>query len=206
MRTFACLLFVTGLAWALPGEARADVVRPPPRNCPDGAHGESGHAGPYCTPSPCVADGDCGGFGRGFVCVEISLCVNVVEYTDWSGQTYTRDEVVGVCGPGGSCTAPATCDTGKKCAPPQTSTSSSGAGTGASGASGPSGPSGAGGQQSGAGGGEAAGGSGSGDDKAVKGCSCGVAESGGAGAALALAATGLAAAAMRRGGRRRRTR
>jgi len=186
MRAFAFVLMAAGLAVS-PRAVRADAVRPEPRNCPDGSQGATGHAGPYCAPIPCTSDAECTAVRAGWVCREVPLCVNQVTYTDWSGQRYTRDEVVGPCAADGSCTPPATCDTSKKCAPPIAS------------GSGPTGSSGSSGAQSGAGGTGGAGGSAGtgGQDTAVEGCSCAVPASRAATGFAAVLALAIAAVARR---------
>jgi hypothetical protein len=199
MRTFAFASVLIALCLA-PTLARADAVRPPPRNCPAGSHGETGHAGPYCTPSACLTDAECVGY-PGQVCSDAPLCVKSVSYTDWSGQTYTRLEVVGPCASDGSCADPASkCDMTKKCTPPSTTTTS----TGPSGSTGAGASSTSSGAQSGAGGAGTGGeGTGADEDRRIDGCGCGIPASAPGAASWAMMALAVAAAVRRAGARRR---
>jgi MYXO-CTERM domain-containing protein len=58
-----------GLLWA--ASAQADVVRPPPQDCPVGSIGQTGHGGPYCAAARCSASAPC----RTGVCQQTKLCL-----------------------------------------------------------------------------------------------------------------------------------
>jgi len=66
--TLAALAVI--LLWG--SSARTDVVRPPPRDCPAGSIGRSGHSGPYCSPAMCRTSADCRG---GAACEVAKLCI-----------------------------------------------------------------------------------------------------------------------------------
>ncbi|MBL9104754.1 MAG: hypothetical protein JNL82_27670 [Myxococcales bacterium] len=116
-----------GLVALSASSARADAVMPPPRDCPDGAVGDTGHNGPWCRPTTCNVDGDCAGVGERFgggsaparVCREQGLCVEVrseKSASGWShGQPFERTFAHGACGDAAACTAPATCEAVKRC-------------------------------------------------------------------------------------------
>lgn len=78
--------------------AHADAVPPPPADCPDGSHGRTGHAGPWCNPTTCTTDADCR--EEGTSCREAALCVTTQEYRmgGWAGeQRSTREMAHGPC-------------------------------------------------------------------------------------------------------------
>ena len=127
MRFFACSLVLSAVL-ASASAARADAVPPPPRNCPDGSVGETGHFGPYCRPLSCANDGECAVYGPGFTCQPTSLCIEIVEYTDWNGQTYQVETVTGTCAPDASCPPNAKCDDSPKCSTGASTTTSSSSG------------------------------------------------------------------------------
>ncbi|MBX3274726.1 MAG: hypothetical protein KF729_30950 [Sandaracinaceae bacterium] len=52
--------------------ARADVVGPPPTDCPLGARGSTCHGMEYCSPRSCTTGADCAG---GEICQSRDLCV-----------------------------------------------------------------------------------------------------------------------------------
>lgn len=90
------------------GSAAADVVPPPPEDCIDGAVGNTGHVGPYCSPLSCSTDADC---KDGRVCRELPACMS--ELTSYNRRMpesppskYTV--VVGPCdkADGSACTRP----------------------------------------------------------------------------------------------------
>ena len=91
--------------------ARADVVSPPPTNCPGGTDPETCHGPPYCAPHLCVADADCKGAG---VCKSASFCVSSIHCSGgWGGPHPPVQSVSGVCS--GTCADGATCSTLKVC-------------------------------------------------------------------------------------------
>src|SRR5512141_1015376 len=106
-RWFAVLLAFTLLARS--GAARADMVQPPPENCPPGTHGASTHAGQYCQPRPCSETGAC---AAGTICSVGHLCVSERKYTNMTG-TGTVSAVEGSCEDGvclrGDCRALRVC-------------------------------------------------------------------------------------------------
>ena len=54
------------------GEARADVVGPPPRDCPVGSSGDACHGGPFCRPNTCLNDDEC---SEGQTCQDAKACI-----------------------------------------------------------------------------------------------------------------------------------
>lgn len=96
--------------------ARADAVPPPPEDCPPGALGQTGHDGPYCTPSTC--DGTC---EEGRTCRSIGLCV-VTEERPCGGMTtpgetctYQHVEALGTCNDQADCTTGGECQIADRC-------------------------------------------------------------------------------------------
>jgi MYXO-CTERM domain-containing protein len=170
MRFAACsLLFSAFLAMA--PTAHADAVPPPPRNCPNGSAGETGHIGAYCRPLSCANDSECAVYGPEFSCQPVALCIQIIEYTDWNGQVYEIETVTGECSLEATCPPNAKCDESPKCATGAgtSSASSTAASTGASGASTGSSASGTG--ASGAGGETS---DGDEPDRRIEGCGCAV--------------------------------
>ncbi|MAC25779.1 MAG: hypothetical protein CMN31_29205 [Sandaracinus sp.] len=97
MRAFA---FAALLALALAPAAHADVVGPPPDDCPAGSTPESCHGGPYCAPSRCETDADC---ADGTVCEARDLCLSTVSCAgllppDVDPAEFDRDAVSTDCG------------------------------------------------------------------------------------------------------------
>lgn len=67
--------FWMGMLWAfcwMSAPAFADVVMPPPSQCPEGSKPTTSHAGPTCEPTTCKKDKDCKSGQR---CVSWPLCV-----------------------------------------------------------------------------------------------------------------------------------
>jgi hypothetical protein len=105
------LLCVT--AWVLwVSGARADMIMPPPKDCPAGSKGTSTHAGPHCAPVACRRAEDCGDGQR---CRGVRLCVAERTYQNRAGHQMTR-VIEGTC-PDGKC-ATGTCRTLRVCAEP----------------------------------------------------------------------------------------
>lgn len=104
--------FVVGLLLLFgAGVASADVVSPPPTDCPEGSEGESSHGGPYCAPTDCGFSGTA--CEAGSTCATRPLCI--VESKSVSrGGTNTVKHVVGPCGANGAC-AKGTCSTLSVC-------------------------------------------------------------------------------------------
>ncbi len=120
MMIAAATLLATPSAWA-------DMVPPPPDNCPSGATGESCHGGEYCRPYTCDDDSSCSG---GRVCREEQICVGQYHCPGgiYGGESFP-DSFESMCA-NGSCTA-GTCETMKVCVTASDSSSggtSSGAG------------------------------------------------------------------------------
>jgi hypothetical protein len=100
------------LALCFTSNANADVVRPPPTNCPPGEVGVTSHGGPRCmkeapkdcptgwngvlggncTLRPCTADDQC---GDGQACVEHSVCLEPVEdpFYDYGEQPEATQDI-----------------------------------------------------------------------------------------------------------------
>jgi len=126
------LALIVGLASASAASpAHADVVMGPPRDCPPGAVGDTSHNGPWCRPTTCTSDAECVGVGARFdqqaparVCREQPLCIETRSersQSGWShGKPFERTLAHGVCAAGSTCTAPASCETVKRCVEPAT--------------------------------------------------------------------------------------
>jgi hypothetical protein len=119
-RTHAATSLVLAMAAAmtlLGGAAEADIVRPPPENCPTGSSGQTGHSGPYCAPRKCTADSAC---AKGERCEARKLCVK--SKTLGGGRRIrkepppTVEEVVGTCAGGSKCAA-GSCTSLRVCVP-----------------------------------------------------------------------------------------
>jgi len=73
----AVWVFVVALGVLLsPSTSRADVVGPPPDDCPAGTEARSSHCGSYCVPRLCAGDGDC---DDGQTCQPRQLCRDSIE-------------------------------------------------------------------------------------------------------------------------------
>ena len=98
------MLVALGAVFIMTVPAEADVVGPPPTNCPDGTEPMSSHQGAYCHPMRCSTNADC---DRGGVCAETSLCLGKREiwyrYTPPEKNPPTHYEIAeGTC-PNGAC-------------------------------------------------------------------------------------------------------
>jgi hypothetical protein len=123
----AVVTFAVAIATVSVGPSvRADVVGPPPDECPDGSLGGSSHCGPYCSPDRCTGDDDCEG---DTTCQEVPLCVEVLECMS-NGGPFTQEAVTDTCEGGGGCDDESTCQTLQVCAPPEVFTSVQRAGCG----------------------------------------------------------------------------
>lgn len=112
------MLLVLGSARA----ARADAVAGPPASCPPGSRGETSHNGPWCDPTTCKTDADCGKSTSAWeknVCRDLPLCVETRTEPSQSGWTWgtpiTRRIAVGPCDTNNLCAAPAVCESEKRC-------------------------------------------------------------------------------------------
>lgn len=146
MRAHSILLVAAGAAWlAVAGvpRASADVVFPPPDDCPKGQIGITSHRGPECVDPPptdcpvgwlprnrglcvaatCTNDNDC---GKGTVCKPADLCQRQVKYESSGGRHAgdapdTVTETVDICAADRSCPtdggAPSQCKKAKICLP-----------------------------------------------------------------------------------------
>lgn len=95
------------------GEARADVVGPPPKNCPAGyTRGDTCHAGPYCRLLPCVDNIKC---SAGTTCQQHKLCIRKIDCSGRSPTPYWIDDVKGSCEGGALCSKGGTCTAVKIC-------------------------------------------------------------------------------------------
>lgn len=115
----AALLVVAAAALSFPAPARADVVRPPPADCPPGSLGKTSHSGQFCAPLPCTADSDCATHSQpgepALVCRTSRLCIGSKELHSW--RTDTSWKVPVALGPCGASCPPASCQTEKRCVP-----------------------------------------------------------------------------------------
>jgi hypothetical protein len=106
-RWFVVLLALT--LFVCSGAAWADMVQPPPENCPPGTYGASTHAGQYCVPRPCVGAGGC---ATGTACAIKRLCFSERPYTNMTGSG-TVNAIEGSCDDGlcvrGDCRAMRVC-------------------------------------------------------------------------------------------------
>lgn len=64
-------VFALTVLWSGAGDARADVIGPPPASCPAGASPASCHGGPYCAVTTCDASTPCPSGQR---CAEVEGC------------------------------------------------------------------------------------------------------------------------------------
>ena len=133
MKCSSFWLFALGFAaLSFASPARADVVGPPPDDCPVGTEGATCHGGPYCSPVECTSDMEC---GSGETCNDLPFCVSTILCAgllppDANLMDYERAKVEAPCPTANECTQGATCKTLKVCVPPEsTSTSSSGSGS-----------------------------------------------------------------------------
>jgi hypothetical protein len=101
------------LVLATASPAAADVVGPPPDNCPNGSYPDSSHAGPTCWPTVCTSNNEC---TSGEVCVERALCIEPVQGWGRGGQ-FTLDHAVTSCDGSGVCPPGASCMTNHRCMP-----------------------------------------------------------------------------------------
>ncbi|MCB9638382.1 MAG: hypothetical protein H6727_05660 [Myxococcales bacterium] len=99
------------------GPVRADVVMPPPTDCPDGTNPTFSHAGSYCEPSICKTDADCTG---GKVCRSYALCVLEEDAFCGKAGACKIKKGQGPCKVDADCTQPATCLTDTRCVLPST--------------------------------------------------------------------------------------
>lgn len=106
--TLAALLLLSA------GPARADVVGPPPRNCPVGSSGDSCHGGPFCRPSTCLNDTEC---SEGSTCQDVMACIGGIQCGGLEGGGDPPiDTFEGLCDKG-SCSGEAECQAIKQCLP-----------------------------------------------------------------------------------------
>ncbi len=114
-------VLVALLSFALlcsPAIAWADVVGPPPEDCPAGTRPMSSHCGPHCIADTCSNDSEC---NDGESCVERSLCI--YQYQGPCGNhppdaaTTTHDAVAAACPNGNACDK-GTCETLDVCSAP----------------------------------------------------------------------------------------
>jgi hypothetical protein len=100
-----------------PSVAGADVVMPPPAECPRGAIGATSHAGPHCAPTTCTVDAECTEMERGapLECVEAGLCVATREgFGGWSGA-FEYQAALATCETASDCPE-GTCEVTRRCA------------------------------------------------------------------------------------------
>jgi hypothetical protein len=113
------LVVVAALAWLLATPAaQADVVEPPPDDCPAGTEGSSSHCGSYCWPQICVDSSDCTG---GKTCQALALCLEQTEcgsHWDPDAAPVIINKASRSCASGAAC-ASGTCETIDVCAEDQ---------------------------------------------------------------------------------------
>jgi hypothetical protein len=137
-RTVKVTLGLLLLLWAR--SARADAVPPPPKDCPQGTHGVTGHAGPGCVPDrcpkgasgtmcqggPCCVARQCGGDAgpscdAKSTCESVRLCVQPRTTIGWAASQHPVKEALATCDQSGACPGGGTCETLMVCvAPPAT--------------------------------------------------------------------------------------
>lgn len=118
--TLVALLLLTG------GEARADVIDDPPRDCPAGSYGNVCHGGPFCEPYDCQNDDDC---GEGRTCQPVMACIGLIDCSGLDGggsKLYTYE---GMC-ERGACPGQSECLAGMLCLPGGDSTTGGSTGGG----------------------------------------------------------------------------
>jgi hypothetical protein len=93
--------------------ALADVVNPPPTDCPAGSFGEVSHAGPYCRADDCSADAT--GCAAASPCQSQALCSVEIAGASMGGP-FTVNNIVGPCAADGTCTE-GVCKTLSVCMP-----------------------------------------------------------------------------------------
>ncbi|MDI1447561.1 hypothetical protein [Polyangium sp. 6x1] len=121
---------LSALASVAPTPARADVVGPPPDDCPEGTVGATCHSAPYCSPVACTSDAEC---GRGETCQDKPLCASTIVCAgllppDADLMDYERTKIVGPCSDANACASGATCKTQKVCVAAASSGGDSGCG------------------------------------------------------------------------------
>lgn len=126
MRSLLCAFCFVSLT----GVAYADVVMPPPKNCPVANVPMSSHCGPECRMMVCKTDKDCklfsGAYGKGkkkYVCRKIKACVSTFKRASCSGwsagakKKYTYYRAHGLCQKSPKC-AKGSCQERKICVAP----------------------------------------------------------------------------------------
>ncbi len=109
-----------------PSELHADSVPPPPKDCPAGSIGLTGHCGEWCEATECKTDADCRrlsshnrGEPRPLSCREAALCVEHDDYdscSGWSkGKPLQRIIARNPCQTDGDCIRPARCEKARRC-------------------------------------------------------------------------------------------
>jgi hypothetical protein len=111
------------LAGVSPANARADLVPPRPRSCPQGSEPGTSHAGGFCGPGACTS-GDC---PLGTRCEKVKGCVTRL-LGNSRGGPFSVEHVLGPCGKsdtcadGGACMTWSACVEGSDTKPPPAST------------------------------------------------------------------------------------
>ena len=96
------LVLMAALAVSVVGfDARADVVEPPPEDCPPGTYADSNHGGPHCAAGYCPDAGAC---PEDMPCQPTDFCVEETYVVTMSGA-FTLEAVVGACPDGQTCDA-----------------------------------------------------------------------------------------------------
>src|SRR5512137_443367 len=89
MRTIPAMIMVAAILLGTSGHARADVVGPPPDECPMGSQPGQSHSGPYCGPDLCQTDHEANRCSATESCQAMPLCV---ENRDYGGRYDPRDD------------------------------------------------------------------------------------------------------------------
>ena len=110
MKRLCCALVVA--AALTTGVARADVLVPPPKDCPPGTFASSCHGPGLCFPLVCQTDAHC---GAGKACLPYQLCIKKVNCGGGYSPKYI-DTAHFAC-PGGASCKSGTCTKVKVCLP-----------------------------------------------------------------------------------------
>ncbi len=115
-RPQAVLLLLASLLISV-ASARADVVMPPPAECPEGSRPMGDHLGSRCEPTTCETAANCAVYGaRAWECADTGLCIQIFDARDRTGQ-YRLERAVGACASDGDCSDGSACEVRARCLP-----------------------------------------------------------------------------------------